>query len=240
VSSAELASLQGRLENVRQRIAEASARAGRAPESVTLVVVSKGRSAEAVRRVHEAGARDFGENRVEEGVPKAQECTDLDGVRWHMIGHLQSRKVDRVLPTFNMVHSVDRLKIARLLDERAGRAGLVLPVLLECNVSGEESKEGWDFSGRDAWERGAADLLALRELENLKVMGLMTMAPIVEDAELARPVFRRLRELLAFLQGRWPGLGAGLSMGMTDDYEGAIEEGATLVRIGRAIFGDVV
>jgi pyridoxal phosphate enzyme (YggS family) len=233
-------SLEDRLQAVRGRMAAASLRASRAPESARLIVVSKGRSADAVRRVYAAGARDFGENRVEEGVPKAAECAGLSDVRWHMIGHLQSRKADRVLPTFSIVHSVDRWKIARVLNEQASRAGGILPVLLECNVSGETSKEGWDFSRRDSWERGMADLLAVRGLEHLRVIGLMTMAPIVEGQELARPVFRALSELSALLRQSWPECGGELSMGMTDDFEVAIEEGATMVRIGRAVFGDVV
>jgi len=226
--------------NVRRRIEEAARRAGRSPESVRLIVVSKGRSPQSVRQAYAAGMRDFGENRVEEALPKVAQLADLSDICWHMIGHVQSRKADRILPTFAVLHSLDRWKIARLLDEQAGAANRRLPVLLECNVSGEESKEGWDFARRTTWEAGLADLLSLRSLPHLEVLGLMTMAPVVADPEQVRPVFRALRELSEMVRRTWPECGGDLSMGMSDDFEVAIEEGATMVRLGRAIFGDTV
>jgi hypothetical protein len=232
--------LAANLEIVRGRMEEAGRRVGRSPEAIRLVVVSKGRSAETVRQAYAAGIRDFGENRVEEALPKIEALADLSGLCWHMIGHLQSRKADRVLPVFGVVHSVDRWKIARLLDEQASAAGRPLPVMLECNVSGEMSKEGWDFSRRDTWEAGMASLLPLRSLPHLQVLGLMTMAPVVDDPNLARPIFRALRELSEMIRRDWAECGRDLSMGMSDDFEVAIEEGATMVRLGRAIFGTAV
>ena len=232
--------LAANLESVRGRMEQAGRRVGRSAETIRLVVVSKGRSAQAVRQAYAAGIRDFGENRVEEALPKVEALADLGSLCWHMIGHLQSRKADHILPSFGVVHSVDRWKIARLLDEQAGAVGRRLPVLLECNVSGEISKEGWDFSNLDTWEAGVASLLRLRSLPHLQVLGLMTMAPVVDDPNQARPIFRTLRELSELIRRDWPECGRDLSMGMSDDFEVAIEEGATMVRLGRAIFGTAV
>jgi pyridoxal phosphate enzyme (YggS family) len=226
---------------VHRRVAAAAWRAGRKPEEIRLVAVTKGQPPEIVRRAYAAGVRDFGENRLEEALPKIGALADLaetDGIRWHMIGHIQSRKAGLVSPAFALIHSVDRLKIARLLDRHAGGIGRRVPVLLECNVSGEASKEGWVLSERAGWESVVADVREVVGLTNLEVRGLMAMAPWASDPEQVRPVFRRLRDVRDYLAARLPGDWSELSMGMTDDFEVAVEEGATCVRIGRAIFGE--
>ncbi len=231
--------LQHNLQRVQDRIAAAAVRAGRDPASVTLVAVSKTQPVEQLIRAYELGVRHFGENRVEEAAPKIaafrRAVTD-PSVVFHMIGHVQSRKADDVAALFDRVHSVDSVKLLERLARFAGRRAAPLPVLLEVNVSGEASKYGFDATRRD--EINAAVEAAAR-LERVRLDGLMTMAPIVTQAELARPVFRALRELRDELAARYPAVDLPqLSMGMTDDFEVAVEEGATLVRVGRAIFGE--
>ena len=233
------------LAQVHERIQEAARRVGRDPAEVTLVAVTKTFPPEAVIAAYDAGVRHFGENRVEEALPKIPAVhARIAGSRptWHMVGHVQSRKAQPVVACFDTVHSVDRLKIALRLSQFAHEAGRVLPVLLECNVSGEETKFGFDLRdwGQDEARRSAffTEVGGILALPGLAVQGLMTMAPFVADAEVVRPVFASLRALLDALRERFPmGDWRHLSMGMTDDFEVAIEEGATLVRIGRAIFG---
>ncbi len=232
-------SIAERLADVRERIARAAQRAGRSPDEITLVAVSKGHPPEAVVEAYRLGVRDFGENRVEEAEPKIAAVREMlaaeglgEDIRWHMIGHIQSRKARRAVAPYVLVHSVDRLKIARRLDHFAGEIGRTLPVLLEINISGEPTKFG--FSPEDVLEV-AGEILAL---PHLQVQGLMTMAPFVEDAEEVRPVFAALRRLRDELAQRYPQADwRHLSMGMTNDFEVAVEEGATIVRIGTAIFG---
>ena len=231
--------LEANLRSVQERMAAAAVRAGRDPDEITLVAVTKTRSPAVIQAAYDLGQRHFGENRVEEAEPKLPDLPQ--GITWHMIGHIQSRKAKRVAPAFEMIHSVDSVKLTRRLDRACEGRSHPLPVLLECNVSGEQAKYGFEA---DRWEQDEAQKTALWSaveqilaLPNLRVQGLMTMAPIVADPEQARPVFvrlRRLREALAaaFHRGDW----RHLSMGMTDDFEVAIEEGATLVRVGRAIF----
>jgi len=233
------------LTQVQERIAGAALRSRRDPTEVTLVAVAKTFPPEAVVAAYQAGVRHFGENRVEEGAAKIPAVhAAITGPRpvWHMVGHVQSRKAKAVVAHFGYVHSIDRPKIARRLSRFAQEADRTLPVLLECNVSGEETKFGFDLRG---WEhdeaRRKAFFAAVEEilaLPGLAVQGLMTMAPLVADPETVRPVFASLRALLEALRGRFPAHDwRHLSMGMTDDFEVAVEEGATMVRIGRAIFG---
>ena len=203
-----------------------------------MIAVSKGRNPQAIRSAYRAGVREFGENRIEEALPKIEALDDLSDVRWHMIGHIQSRKAQDVIGRFAMIHSVDRVKLARRLDRFAGKAQQRLPVLLECNVSGEASKEGWDMARPEGWPESTRELVQVAALPGLEVLGLMTMAPVSEEPEAVRPIFRRLAELARQMQAAGPGRWTELSMGMTDDFEVAIEEGATMVRIGRAIFGE--
>jgi pyridoxal phosphate enzyme (YggS family) len=229
--------VRANLDRVLQRIAEAASRAHRPGGSVRLVAVTKGQPAEVVRMAHAAGVRDVGENRVEEGLAKRAALADLTDLHWHLIGPIQSRKAGAVPGAFVLVHSIDRPKIAGLLDRLAGERGLRVPALLECNVSGEATKAGWDARpGVD--RRVLVDALrAAAALPNLEVGGLMTMAPWTRDEGQLRAMFRRLRELRDECTARgdpWP----ELSMGMSDDFELAIEEGATMVRIGRALFGE--
>ena len=211
------------LARVRERIADACRRAGRSPEEVTLVGVSKGVPAEAVAEACAAGLEDVGENRVQEAAGKIEALAVL-GVRprWHLIGHLQTNKAKTATTLFAILHSVDSVRLAEALSRRAQQ---LLPILLEVNVAQEASKFGFDQT------EVASALSAFAELPRLDVRGLMTIAPITDRPETVRPVFRRLRELRDA-----HGL-AELSMGMTDDFEIAIEEGATMVRVGRAIFG---
>jgi hypothetical protein len=233
------------LAQVQERIAEAALRTGRDPANVTLVAVTKTHPVETVVAAYRAGVRHFGENRVEEGIPKIPAVhAAISGPQttWHMVGHVQSRKARDVVAHFDCVHSLDRPKIARRLSRFAQETGLTLPVLLECNVSGEETKFGFDLQGwkqdkarQEAFFAAVEQVLALPALS---VQGLMTMAPFVADPETVRPIFVNLRALLDALRERFPACDwHHLSMGMTDDFEVAIEEGATMVRIGRAIFG---
>jgi len=217
---------------VRSRIREAAERAGRQPNEITLVAVSKTKPVEMVEIAFRLGVTDFGENRVQEALPKLT-AFHPQGLRWHMIGHLQSNKAGKVVGVFDCVQSVDSLQLARLLNRHATQRNIRLPVLLEVNVSGEESKEGMAPAELHTLAR---QIVALPHLD---VQGLMTIAPLVENAEEVRPVFRALRKLRDQLRDEIPdGAWQHLSMGMTDDYRIAIEEGATIVRIGRAIFGE--
>jgi PLP dependent protein len=227
--------LRDNLTRVQDRIARAAARAGRDAAVITLVAVSKTHPVEALVAAYELGVRHFGENRVEEAATKLPAFRQAIGdpvVVFHMIGHLQSRKAGNAAALFDRVHSVDSVKLAQRLSRFASKS---LPILLEVNVAGEESKYGFDGVRRDELFSAVETIL---QLPGLQLDGLMTMAPVVEDAEQARPVFRALRALRDEIAARYPGLKLPhLSMGMTDDFEVAIEEGATLVRIGRAIFG---
>ncbi|MFL7791086.1 MAG: YggS family pyridoxal phosphate-dependent enzyme [Anaerolineae bacterium] len=233
------------LAQVQNRIAEAALRSGREPKDVTLVAITKTRSVKEVVAAYRAGVRRFGENRVEEGIvkiPAVHAVIAIPRPKWHMVGHVQSRKAQGVTTHFDYIHSVDRLKISQRLSRFAQEANLTLPALLECNISGEESKFGFELQG---WEQDVARKEAffstveeILELPGLAVRGLMTIAPFVPDAETVRPVFASLRGLLDALRERFPaGDWRHLSMGMSDDFEVAVEEGSTMVRIGRAIFG---
>lgn len=232
-----VAEIGERAQGVRARIEQAAMRAGRDPSEVTLVTVTKGHPIEVVRRALEAGLARFGENYVEEARAK-MEAISAPSVEWHMIGHIQSRKAREVVQGFALVHSVDSLRLARRLSRFAEERGVDLPVFLECNVSGESRKYGWAMAQPADWERALVEIRETAELPHLRVRGLMTMAPWCPDPEKTRPVFRRLRELREWLRGRLPGLNLSeLSMGMSDDFEIAVEEGATVVRIGRALLG---
>jgi hypothetical protein len=216
--------MAARIAQVRARIAAAAERSGRSPAEVTLIGVSKGQPAALAAEAWRHGLSDLGENRVQEGTAKAAAVAALGAApRWHLIGHLQGNKAGPALETFPVIHSVDTERLLRRISHLARRP---VDLLIEVNVSGEASKQG-------TTERDAAALVELgRTLPNLSLIGLMTVAPHVGDAEEVRPVFRRLRDLGASLDL------PHLSMGMTNDFEVAIEEGATLLRVGRAIFGE--
>lgn len=238
-----MSTLADNLHRVQDRIAAAARRAGRDPDKITLIAVSKTHPPETLLEAYTLGVRHFGENRVEEAASKIPATLsamhDKPLTIWHMIGHVQSRKAEAVAGLFDWVHSLDGAKLAERLSRWAGQRSRTLDVLLECNVSGEASKYGLDAPGGRAADEVVKSIEAMLAAPQLRVRGLMTMAPIVAEAEQARPVFRALRELRDRLAARFPGCDwQHLSMGMTDDFEVAIEEGATMVRIGRAIFGE--
>ncbi|RLC72270.1 MAG: YggS family pyridoxal phosphate-dependent enzyme [Chloroflexi bacterium] len=253
--------IEANLRDVQRRIAKAAGRAGRDPAEITLVAVTKTLTVDHILTAYKLGVRHIGENRVHEAaekIPVVSQWLEERGfspITWHMVGHLQSRKARDAIRLFDLIHSVDTLKLARRLDrllsssppglggKEGGREGKVMPILLEANVSGEESKYGFAL---DRWEEDREQresffgiVEEILTLPHVEVWGLMTMAPIVADPEEARPYFRSLRRLRDALAERFPGEHwQHLSMGMTDDFEVAIEEGATMVRIGRAIFGE--
>ena len=231
--------LADNLQSVQERITAAARRVGRDPAEITLVAVTKNQFQETIAAAFDLGLRHFGENRVEEAEDKIPALPA--GITWHMIGHIQGRKAKLVVPLFHMVHSVDSARLAARLHRLCTEEGTRLPVLLQVNVSGEESKYG---IAAERWAEECdqrRDLLAAVDeivaLPGVQVQGLMTMAPIVSDPEQVRPVFATLRHLRDELAGLYPqATWQHLSMGMSDDFEVAVEEGATLVRIGRAIF----
>ena len=209
---------------IEQRIAQACERAGRSSDEVTLVAVTKTLAPEVIEAAYGVGLRHFGENRVQEAKPKIEHLAGpCPEITWHMVGHLQSNTAKTAIGLFDIIHSVDSLRLAERLNSASPDR---LPVLVEVNVACEETKCG--VMPQDVGEM----VRRIAGLPNLEVRGLMTVAPLVSDPEEVRPVFRQLREMRDAL-----GL-EHLSMGMTDDYEVAIEEGATIVRIGRAIFGE--
>ena len=238
VNKSLVSSIRTRYEEVLSQIASAARKAGRDPDAVKLVVVTKKQPISVVQAVITAGVKILGENYPEEAVKKMQSLGEKNTVEWHMIGHVQSRKARLVADNFALLHSLDRLKVARRLDQFSFDAGRKLPVLLEFNVGGESSKHGWDASNESRWEDLLPDVEAILALENLEVRGLMTMPPFFADAELARPYFRQLRGLRDYLSDRYPLVKWGqLSMGTSGDFHIAIEEGATIVRVGQAIVG---
>jgi hypothetical protein len=220
------------------RIASAAKRAGRNPSEIRLVVVTKAQPVEVARAAVEAGATILGENYAEEGVMKIQSLRNFSGVEWHMIGHVQSRKAALVSGNFNFMHSLDSLKLAKRLDRFCEEAGRKLPVLLEFNVGGEESKSGWEASNEARWRELSTEVSQVLMLPNLQVRGLMTMPPLGKTPESSRPFFQTLRRLQGFLSSQFPQADLSeLSMGTSSDYEIAVEEGATFVRVGTAIVG---
>ena len=219
-------SIAERVEDVRRRIASACDRSGRSPEEITLVAVTKGVALDAIREAVEAGVHHVGENQVQEAEAKQPSLADINAlVTWHMVGHLQTNKVKTALGLFDIIHSVDSLHLAEAVSRSATKP---VPVFLEVNITGENTKFG--LSADELIRDGATVAL----LPNLEVRGLMMVAPQAADAEHVRPHFRRLSEAAERLDLR------ELSMGMSDDFEMAVEEGATHVRIGRAIFGERV
>jgi pyridoxal phosphate enzyme (YggS family) len=221
---------------VRERIAEAAQRAGRDASEISLMAVSKTQPAEYIREAYDAGVRLFGENRVQEFAGKAEALRDLAGAEWRMIGHLQTNKAVKAAELFTGVDSVDSLRLAERLNVSARGLGKKLAVLIEINVGGEAAKSGIAAESEELQEllEGAA------ALEHLQVRGLMTVPPFTEDPQQARPYFRKLRELRDQIAARaLPGVRMQeLSMGMSHDFEVAIAEGSTCVRVGTAIFGE--
>ena len=223
--------LAGRVAEVRERIERARERAGRSGE-VTLVAVTKTHPAEVVRAAIRAGVADVGENRVQELEQKVPEV-GRGAVRWHLIGHLQRNKVAKALPLFDLLHSLDSLRLAQALSDAAVKSGGTVRALVEVNSAGEETKGGVPAAE-------AVDVVGrMAELPGLELLGMMTMAPFTDDADVVRRAFRTTRELCeetARQVARFKG--HELSMGMSNDFEIAVEEGATLVRVGSSIFGE--
>jgi pyridoxal phosphate enzyme (YggS family) len=240
--------IAARLAAVRERIATAARQAGRSPAEVRLVGVTKTQSHERIALALAAGLTDLGENRVQEAEAKIVALAQTQPqASWRLIGHLQRNKAKKAAALFDAVDSLDSFDLARALDRHVGelaqRSDARLPVLLQVNVSGEASKEGFALVGwedqRALFDAFCADVEALLALPHLRIRGLMTIAPWGSDPEIARPTFRSTRHLRDRLAQRFPqGEWAELSMGMTDDFAVAIAEGATLVRVGRAIFGE--
>ena len=216
--------IEANTREVRSRIERACERSRRSPEEITLVAVTKGFEAPVIRTAFDLGIRNFGENRVQEAEGKIAGLSELrSAITWHMVGHLQSNKAKSAVDLFDIIHSVDSVRLAGILNRLAKKQ---LPILLEVNVSGESTKAG--FSP----DQVVSAVKDIKQLNNLNLVGLMTVAPMAVEPQKVRPVFRKLRELRDLL-----GL-KHLSMGMTDDFEVAVEEGATMLRIGRAIFGE--
>ena len=220
------------IDRIEERICRACERAGRDRHSVTLICVTKTKPLEMLKEAYEYGQRNFGENKVQEICRKAPELPE--DIHWHMIGHLQRNKVKQVIGTAAMIHSVDSLRLAQTISAEAVKAGIVMPVLIEVNMAGEDSKYGISPDETETLVR------QISELEGIRVKGLMTIAPYTEDAQTNRPYFKGLRELSVDIgQKCIDNVSMSvLSMGMTGDFEVAIEEGATMIRVGTGIFGE--
>ena len=228
------AGLAARFADVQARVAGAARSCGRSPDEVTLIAISKTHPANLIKELVELGATDLGENRVQEAEGKIPEV-GRTSARWHLVGHLQANKARRAVNLFDVIHSLDSIDLAKRLDRLCAEIGREsLPLLIQLDLGHEETKSGID-------EQELPQLIAaLQQLERLELIGLMTLPPFGDDPELARPYFRRLRELRDQLagEGAFGDRKGELSMGMTHDFQVAIEEGATMVRVGTAIFGE--
>lgn len=230
--------IKDRYDFILAEIHKTAAEINRDPNEITLIVVTKTHSVQSILEAYDAGIRDFGENYVEEAVGKMDELVAQDDINWHMIGHIQSRKTSQVVSRFATAQSIDRLKIARRLDEAARIHEKKFQVFLEFNVSGEESKFGWSAWDEARWHELSGSLTPIFIYSNLSVLGLMTMAPYSPDPEHSRKYFRKLRKLGVFLENSLDVCLPMYSMGMSGDFQVAIEEGATHLRIGTAIMGN--
>ncbi|MDD5156274.1 MAG: YggS family pyridoxal phosphate-dependent enzyme [Candidatus Omnitrophica bacterium] len=228
--------------NIKERIAQACSQVGRDPRQITVVAVTKGRNIDEIRQAIAAGISDIGENKVQEALLKYSELAtnrrthepaNLRTIRWHMVGHLQTNKVKEALKIFDLIHSVDSLRLGREINKQSQRLNKVQDILIEVKTSEEATKFGFKP------EEAAEAVRELTQLKNINVTGLMTIAPRVDNPEEARPYFRALREMKDQINQLTSHPLTILSMGMSDDFEAAIEEGASLVRLGRAIFEGV-
>lgn len=232
-----VSAIRTRLDDTQEKIVRAAQSVGRNPAAVRLVVVTKTHPVENVQAAIAAGARYLGENYAEEAVAKIEQI-GREHAEWHMIGHVQSRKADLVAGYFDLMHSLDSLKLANRLSRFSAEAGRTLPVLLEVNVSGEDSKFGYPAWEPGQWPILGAEIAQIAALPGLRVCGLMTMPPFAEQAEESRPFFVRMRRLQEYLIKQLPAISwEQLSMGTSVDFSVAVEEGATLVRVGTAIMG---
>lgn len=219
------------LNEVRERVIKACAKAGRDPQEVTLIAVSKTKPVPMLEEAYAAGARDFGENKVQEILAKKPELPE--DIRWHMIGHLQRNKVSQVIGKAVLIHSVDSLRLAQQIEAEAARQELDVDILLEVNVAREESKYGFML------EEVENAIMTIKDFPHVHIKGLMTIAPFVDNPEENREIFKKLFEFAVDIGGKNIDnvTMAVLSMGMTGDYEVAVEEGATMIRVGTGIFG---
>lgn len=230
--------IAARYQQVQETISAAAQSAGRSTDQIRLVVVTKGHPPKTIQTLYQLGARHIGENRVEDALTKQDILHDLPDLHWHMIGHVQSRKAKQIGGCFSLLHSLDRVKLAMRLESSLAESGIILPVLLQFNVSSEETKSGWDASNQSDWPALLPEIEEVLQFPHLDVQGLMTMAPYSTNPEDSRPHFIRLRKLRDFLAGRFPDrTWEQLSMGMSGDYPVAVQEGATLLRVGTAIMG---
>lgn len=233
-----VAPIRERYLRVLDTIAEAARKGGRQVDAIRLVVVTKTQPVEIIRAAIEAGANILGENYAEEAAGKIEALGLRSGVEWHMIGHVQSRKAQLVVQHFDLIHSLDSLRLAQRINRSAAEAGRNLPVLLEFNVGGEKTKHGWSAADESQWGDLLPEVNSVAALTNLKIRGLMTMPPLSTDPEAGRPYFQRLHRLKDFFSERVPQAEwRELSMGTSADFAVAVEEGATLVRVGQAILG---
>jgi PLP dependent protein len=225
--------IEQNIDDIREKIAKAAARCGRSVDEISLLAVSKTFSAELVARAAKAGIRMFGENRVQEADSKITQLAVLHGLQWHLIGHLQTNKAKRAAELFDVFHSIDSIKLASRLNQCSYEIGKVRSIFIQVDLGGEETKFGADPA------QIREIMSAISDFRNLRLDGLMAIPPFFEDSEQVRPYFARLREIRDALETEQPGcLGMKhLSMGMSHDFEQAIEEGATILRIGTAIFG---
>jgi pyridoxal phosphate enzyme (YggS family) len=225
---------RSRLARVRERIDAAARRSGREAAAVRLIAVSKTVSVEAIQEATNAGCRSFGENRVQEALSKMEALAQFIDLEWHLIGPVQTNKVKAIPARFALIHSIDRVEIARRLHDLLTKRGMIQSVLLEVNIAGEESKHGFQ---PESLTDAVGQIAGFRSLQ---VVGLMTIPPVATDPEEARPHFRHMKKLASHLEEQHiPGVVMReLSMGMSNDFECAIEEGATMVRLGTALFGE--
>lgn len=233
-----VSAIRARYEAAQEAIFQSAQKVGRSPADVRLLVVTKRQPLSVIEAVIEAGIPLLGENYPEEAIQKQASLSGENTVEWHMIGHVQSRKARMVVENFALLHSLDSVKLARRLNRFCAEAGRRLPVFLQFNVGGEASKFGWQAADEKDWNAFLPDVEAILALENLDVQGLMTMPPFFTKAELARPYFSQLRKLRDFLAVRYPvDQWNQLSMGTSGDFRIAVEEGATIVRLGTSIVG---
>jgi len=230
--------IQRNYEQVIDRIHKAARAAGRDPATIRLVVVTKTHPLEVVQAVIEAGATDLGENYVEEAIPKIEAMARHTSIHWHMIGHVQSRKAEKVCEYFQYVHSVDSAKLAERLSRFEVERTQRLPIWLEFNTGNEETKSGWNIAQREDWANILPEIEKIISLPGLRLMGVMTIPPYSSNPEDSRSYYRKLKEFQRYLIERFKILDfTELSMGMSGDYEVAIQEGSTWLRIGQAILG---
>ncbi|HEX2980022.1 MAG TPA: YggS family pyridoxal phosphate-dependent enzyme [Anaerolineaceae bacterium] len=223
---------------IEERITNAATQVGRDPREVKLVVVTKAQPAEVTQAAIRAGARILGENYPEQAVPKIEALAGETNIEWHMIGHLQSRKARLVAEHFHFLQSLDSLKLAQKMDAILAETGKELPVLLEFNLGGEESKHGWDATQETTWETLFPEIEDVLALPHLRVCGCMTMPPFADEAEDSRVYFKQLHKLRDLLARRFTAIEwRELSMGTSGDFDVAVQEGATYVRVGQAILG---